>query len=93
MLQSGDPMAVQLGFYGAVAFASFKALVAIALFGMVAIGFLFVRMSLVERIVAFAAALCLLGDFRFSDTAGFALTLAIALWQWRQRPPARTVAA
>jgi TRAP-type uncharacterized transport system fused permease subunit len=93
MLQAGDPMAPQLGFYGAVVFATFKALVAIGLFGMVAIGFLFARMTLIERVVAFAAALCLLGDFRFSDTAGFALTMAIVLWQWRQRPPARTVAA
>ena len=91
MLQAGDPMAVQLGFYGAVALATFKALVAIGLFGMVAIGFLYVRMTLAERAVALVAALCLLGDFRFSDTCGFALTAAIVLWQWRQRP--RTVAA
>ena len=33
----------------------------------------------------------LLGDFSFSDAAGFALTVAIVLWQWRQRP--RTVVA
>ena len=46
MLQPGDPMAAQLGFYGAVAFATFKALVAIGLFGMVAIGFLLTRMTL-----------------------------------------------
>src|SRR5260370_19666080 len=86
MLQAGDPMAVQLGFYGAVALATFKALVAIGLFGIVAIGFLFARLTLLERGVAFIAALCLLGDFSFSDTAGFALTAAIVLWQWRQRP-------
>jgi TRAP transporter 4TM/12TM fusion protein len=88
MLQAGDPMAVKLGFYGAVALASFKALVAIALFGMVAIGFLFTRMTLLERVVALGAALCLLGDFSFSDTAGFVLAAALVLWQWRQRPPA-----
>ena len=46
MLQAGDPMAAKLGFYGAVALATFKALVAIGLFGMVAIGFLFTRMTL-----------------------------------------------
>jgi TRAP transporter 4TM/12TM fusion protein len=92
MLQGGDPMEAQLGFYGAVVFATFKALVAIGLFGMVAIGFLFARMTLAERVLAFAAALCLLGDFRFSDTVGFALTVGILLWQWRQRP-ARAVAA
>jgi TRAP transporter 4TM/12TM fusion protein len=91
MLQAGDPMAARLGFYGAVVFATLKALVAIALFGMVAIGFLFTRLTLAERAVAFAAALCLLGDFSFSDAAGFALTVAIVLWQWRQRP--RVVAA
>jgi TRAP transporter 4TM/12TM fusion protein len=93
MLQAGDPMEAQLGFYGAVALATFKALVAIGLFGMVAIGFLFTRLSLLERAVAFVAALCLLGDFRFSDTLGFALTVAIVLWQWRQRPRAVAAAA
>jgi TRAP transporter 4TM/12TM fusion protein len=93
MLQAGDPMAVQLGFYGAVALATFKALVAIGLFGMVAIGFLFVPMTLLERVAASVAALCLLGEFRFSDTAGFALTIAIVLWQWRQRPRGAVAAA
>src|SRR5258708_329735 len=91
MLQAGDPMAAQLGFYGAVALATFKALVAIGLFGVIAIGFLFVRLTLTERAAALIAALCLLGDFRFSDILGFVLTLAIALYQWRQRP--RTVVA
>ena len=88
MLQPGDPMAAQLGFYGAVVFATFKALVAIGLFGMVAIGFLFARMTLAERVLAFAASLCLLGEFQFSDTTGFRITIAIVLWQWRQRPRA-----
>lgn len=86
MLQAGDPMAAKLGFYGAVALASLKALVAIGLFGMVAIGFLFTRLTLIERLVALGAALCLLGEFPFSDTAGFVLAAAIVLWQWRQRP-------
>ncbi|KRQ09734.1 C4-dicarboxylate ABC transporter [Bradyrhizobium pachyrhizi] len=86
MLQTGDPMAAQLGFYGAVALATFKALVAIGLFGIVAIGFLFTRLTFIEILVAFGAALCLLGDFPFSDTAGFTLAAAVVLWQWRQRP-------
>jgi TRAP-type uncharacterized transport system fused permease subunit len=85
MLQPGDPMQAQLGFYGAVAFATVKALVAIGLFGMVAIGFLFTRLSLIERTVAFIAALCLLGDFGFSDAVGFTLSTACVVWQWRQR--------
>jgi TRAP-type uncharacterized transport system fused permease subunit len=85
MLQSGDPMAVQLGFYGAVALAMLKALVAIGLFGIVAIGFLFTRLTWLEIAVAFVAALCLLGEFAFSDTTGFALAAAVVVWQWRQR--------
>nr|GAJ31296.1 hypothetical protein BDOA9_0104730 [Bradyrhizobium sp. DOA9] len=93
MLQPGDPMAVKLGFYGAVALASFKALVAIGLFGMVAIGFLFTRLTVIERLIALGAALCLLGEFPFSDTAGFVLAAALVLWQWRQRPPVTVEAA
>src|SRR6266480_3551183 len=93
MLQAGDPMAIQLGFYGAVAFATFKALVAIGLFGIVAIGFLFVRLTLAERTVAFIGALCLLGDFRFSDAAGFILAAAVVLWQWRRRSHSKVAAA
>jgi MYXO-CTERM domain-containing protein len=78
-------MAAKLGFYGAVALATFKALVAIGLFGIVAIGFLFTRLNFAEIALAAVAALCLLGDFPFSDTAGFALAALVLLWQWRQR--------
>lgn len=85
MLQAGDPMAARLGFYGAVALATLKALMAIGLFGVVAIGFLFTRLTWFEIAVAFIAALCLLGDFPFSDTVGLALAAAVVLWQWRQR--------
>ena len=92
MLQTGDPMAAQLGFYGAVALATFKALVAIVLFGMVAIGFLFTRLTVLERVVGLVAALCLLGDFPYSDTLGFALSAALLLWQQRQRSRANMAA-
>ncbi len=93
MLQAGDPIAAQLGFYGAVALATFKALVAIGLFGIVAIGFLFTRLTWPEIVVAFVAALCLLGEFAFSDTIGFVLTAAVVLWQWRQRARSAVAAA
>jgi TRAP transporter 4TM/12TM fusion protein len=91
LLQPGDPMAAELGFYGAVAFATFKALVAIGLSGMAAIGFLFVPLTPLDRIMGGLAALCLLGDFRFSDSAGFILAMVCLFRQWRQRP--RRVAA
>jgi hypothetical protein len=47
---------------------------------------LFARLTLLERAIALIAALCLLGDFPYSETAGFLMTTALALWQWRQRP-------
>ncbi|BAM87018.1 putative transporter TrapT family, fused dctQ-M subunits, C4-dicarboxylate transport [Bradyrhizobium oligotrophicum S58] len=93
MLQAGDPMEAQLGFLGAVAYASVKALISIALFGMVAIGFLYVRMTVIERLLAFGASVCLLGEFPYSDLLGFALAVAIVGWQWRQRPPSAVVAS
>jgi hypothetical protein len=40
---------------------------------------------LIERTVALIAALCLLGDFGFSDAVGFTLSTACVVWQWRQR--------
>ncbi|HEY0220173.1 MAG TPA: TRAP transporter permease [Afipia sp.] len=86
MLQNGDPRALEFGFYGAVVYATIKALVAIGLFGTVAIGFLFTRMSVIERIVAFIAALFLLGEFSYSDQLGFILAAACLFWQWRKRP-------
>jgi TRAP-type uncharacterized transport system fused permease subunit len=86
-------MAAKLGFYGAVVLATFKALVAIGLFGIVAIGFLFTRLTLAQLAVASIAALCLLGDFPFSDAFGFVLAAAVVLWQWRQRPREAVAAA
>lgn len=91
MLQSGDPMEAYLGFYGAVAYATVKALVAIGLFGVVAIGFLFTRITIIERFITFLAALCLLGEFQYSDWVGFALTAVIVFWDWRRRPQASVV--
>jgi len=84
---------LELGFYGAVVYATFKALVAIALFGMAAIGFLFTRMNFGERLVSFVAALCLLGEFIYSDWIGYIMTIAIVVWQWRQKPAHRVAAA
>lgn len=93
MLQPGDPMALELGFYGAVVYATVKALVAIGLFGVVAIGFLFTRLTFLERAVAFIAALLLLGEFHYSDWIGYGLTVGCLIWQWRKRPASAAVTA
>jgi TRAP-type uncharacterized transport system fused permease subunit len=93
MLQNGDPRQLEFGFYGAVVYATIKALIAIGLFGMVAIGFLFTRMSVVERVAAFAAALFLLGEFDYSDPLGLVVAIAVVIWQWRKRAALTPVAA
>jgi TRAP transporter 4TM/12TM fusion protein len=85
MLQPGDPMEPFLGFYGAVGYALCKAIFAIGMFGVVAIGFLFTRLTIVERVIAFAASLCLLGEFQYSDIIGFVVAVGVIVWQWRQR--------
>jgi TRAP transporter 4TM/12TM fusion protein len=93
MLQDGDPMALKIGFYGAVVYATVKALVAIGLFGIVAIGYLFTRLSIAERVVAFISAICLFGEFDYSDWVGYVLAIAIIVWQWRKRGSVAAVPA
>lgn len=85
MLQPGDPMEPVLGFYGAVAYALLKAIVAIGMLGMVSIGFLFTRMTVIERVVAFAATVCLLGEFRYSDAVGLVIAAIVVAWQFQKK--------
>jgi TRAP transporter 4TM/12TM fusion protein len=82
MLQAGDPMANVIGFWPAVIYATFKASVAIGLFGMVAIGWLFGRLTVVERVLCFVAAVLLFGEFAYSDPLGYVLTAAIIVRHW-----------
>jgi len=60
---------------------------------MVAIGFLFTPMTRPERIAAFIAAPCLLGEFRFSGEVGFAPVIAGAPLPWSRRSRAAMAAA
>ena len=71
-----------IGFWPAVVYAVIKASVAIALFGMVAIGYLFGRLSLVERLVAFIASVFILGEFPYSDLLGYILAAAMVGRHW-----------
>ncbi|MDR6869065.1 TRAP transporter 4TM/12TM fusion protein [Bosea sp. BE125] len=82
MLQPGDPLANVIGFWPAVVYAVIKASVAIALFGMVAIGYLFGRLTLIERLVAFIASVFILGEFAYSDLLGYILAAAMVGRHW-----------
>ena len=82
MLQPGDPMANVIGFWPAVVYATFKATIAIGLFGMVAIGWLFGKLTVLERLLCFGAAVLLFGEFAYSDPLGYALAAAIVARHW-----------
>lgn len=73
MMQPGDPMAVHLGFWGAVVFAFLKTGAAMGLFGAGLIGWLFGPLAWWERAGMILAAAAIVGSFDYSDPIGFAL--------------------
>jgi TRAP transporter 4TM/12TM fusion protein len=78
MLQGGDWLAV--------AWIVFKALVAIAMWGAGAIGYLFGPLRIGERAVAIAAASLLVVAYPLTDEAGLTLIAAFVAWHaWRVR--------
>jgi TRAP transporter 4TM/12TM fusion protein len=75
----------------AATYITFKALVAIGLWGGAAIGHLRGPLNTFERVTAFAAAALLVATIPLTDEAGFALGAALIAWHaWRTRPSART---
>ncbi len=86
MLQDGGPLAAEIGYWPAVAYIVFKALVAIMLWGAAAIGFLRSRLALWERLWAFVAAALLIAALPLTDELGFAVVAAFLAWHvWRAR--------
>ena len=86
MLQDGGAMAASIGYVPAVAYVVFKALVAVALWGAVAVGFLIGPIAWWERLWAFVAAALLVTALPISDQAGFAAAAAFLGWHlWRRR--------
>ena len=68
----------------------FKALVAIALWGGAAVGYLRGPLNWIERLLAFAAASLLVAALPLTDEAGFAMSAAFIVWHLiRTRPNAR----
>ena len=77
---------LQTGNWADTAWIVFKALVAIAMWGAGAIGFLFGPLNWVERAFAILSASLLIVALPFTDEAGLALVAAFVLWhRWRVR--------
>ncbi|MDP3896512.1 MAG: TRAP transporter permease [Mesorhizobium sp.] len=94
MLQDGGPLAEAIGYAPAVAYIVFKTTLAIALWGVAVIGFLRMRLTVWERLLAAAAAFTLVAALPVTDEIGYALAaLFFAQHGWRTRATARPTAA
>jgi TRAP transporter 4TM/12TM fusion protein len=82
MLQGGDPMAAAIGFAPAVVYVTFKAIVAVGLWGVAAIGYCLAPVSWAGRAFAFVAACFLIAAVPVSDQIGFALAALFVGWHW-----------
>ncbi len=94
MLQSGGPLEAAIGFWPAVAYVVAKAVVAIVLWGVAAVGFLSTRVSWWERLWAFASAGLLVMELPVTDGLGWAGCIAFFAWHaWRSRGAVRREAS
>jgi TRAP transporter 4TM/12TM fusion protein len=92
MLQDAGPMAESLGYPVEVAYIVVKACLGIVLWGAAVVGFLFARLVIWERLVAFAAGVLLVLALPLTDEVGFALAILWIGWHWWRSKPARTAA-
>ena len=94
MLQDGGPVAEVIGYWPAVAWIVFKAVIAIGLWGAAAIGFLVRPMAWWERLLAVGAALSLIAALPLTDEIGLGLAAAtVGAHLWRARGSRREPAA
>ncbi len=82
-----DPaLLMQGGSIGATAYVTFKALVAVGLWGAATIGYLFQPLNWLERLTAGSAALLLVLAIPVTDELGFGIGVAFVAWHaWRTR--------
>lgn len=86
MLQDAGPMAAAWGYPVEVAYVFFKACFGIALWGIAVVGYLFARLSLPERLLAFVAGFSVVLALPWTDEFGFVLGgLLLAFHWWRAR--------
>ena len=65
-----------------VAYVAFKAVLAISLWAVMTIGYMWQPVSLFGRVFAFVAAALLVAAVPFTDETGFAMSAVFILWQW-----------
>jgi TRAP transporter 4TM/12TM fusion protein len=86
MLQNTGPLVGEFGFALAAAFVITKAVIAVTLWGVTAIGYFLRPVGWPERIIAFLAAALLVVEIPWTDPLGFAACGAFVGWQvWKAR--------
>jgi len=83
MLQDGGPLAAEIGYWPAVAYVVFKAVLAIGMWGAAVIGWVGQPLPFWLRLLAAAAAATLVAAFPATDEIGFALAAVFAFLVWR----------
>jgi TRAP transporter 4TM/12TM fusion protein len=76
-----------------VAYVAFKAVLAISLWAVMTIGYMWQPVGLFGRVFAFIAAALLVAAVPFTDEIGFAMSAVFILWQWfrnRKAPQGNT---
>jgi TRAP transporter 4TM/12TM fusion protein len=90
MLQPGDGLAAAIGLIPAAAYVTVKAVIAIALWGAAATGFLIGPIGWAERAFAVIAASFLVVALPVTDEIGFLLSGLFVAWHWwHHRQPAQ----
>jgi TRAP-type uncharacterized transport system fused permease subunit len=82
MLQEGGSLAATVGYWPAVAYVVFKTALAIGLWGAAVIGFLKMRMTWWERLLAMASAFTLIAALPMTDEIGFVLAAVVLALHW-----------
>jgi TRAP-type uncharacterized transport system fused permease subunit len=88
MLQDGGVIAQNFGYPVEVAYIVSKTVLAIGLWGVAVVGYLFAPANWLERIAAFAGGVLLMLALPLTDEAGFALAAVLIgqhLWRARRK--------
>jgi TRAP-type uncharacterized transport system fused permease subunit len=94
MLQPVGSHVAEWGFAAAAAYVIVKAVIAVTMWGVTAIGFFLAPVSWPERIIAFLSAALLVVEYPWTDPAGFAACGVFLAYQfWKARRARRALAA
>ncbi|MBW6420975.1 TRAP transporter permease [Rhizobium sp. XQZ8] len=82
MLQDPGPLSAYIGYWGEVAYVFVKTCAGIVLWGATVVGFLFARLAIWERMLAFLAGVLLVLALPWTDELGWVMTVALIGWHW-----------